>query len=116
MGYPDLKTIYPKMVPHVKKAWLAALRSGDYAQAKNRLRKAGDKFCCLGVLCDLGDKSDVTWVTESGSYRYGIDTCLLPISILTATGLSPVAQTKLAAMNDDGCTFNEIADWIEENL
>lgn len=32
--------------------WIRALRSGKYAQGTSYLRRA-DKFCCLGVACDL---------------------------------------------------------------
>jgi hypothetical protein len=32
--------------------WISALESNDYKQGKDRLR-TGDKFCCLGVYCDL---------------------------------------------------------------
>lgn len=40
----------------VKKQWVEALRSGEYAQGQNHLRqvvRGRDQFCCLGVLCDL---------------------------------------------------------------
>ena len=37
----------------VKALWLNALRSGEYKQGKQALRSADNKFCCLGVLCDL---------------------------------------------------------------
>jgi hypothetical protein len=40
------------MNPEVKAKWVAALRSGEYEQGVEAL-KAGDAFCCLGVLCDL---------------------------------------------------------------
>ena len=40
------------MDKQVKKLWIAALKSGEYAQGKGRLRR-GDSYCCLGVLCDL---------------------------------------------------------------
>ena len=39
------------------KKWVAALRSGKYEQAKGWLRE-GDKFCCLGVACDLFDPDE----------------------------------------------------------
>lgn len=34
------------------KKWVAALRSGEYEQAEMYLR-VNNKFCCLGVACDL---------------------------------------------------------------
>ena len=39
------------------KAWVAALRSGDYTQTKKMLHRVTkeneNSFCCLGVACDL---------------------------------------------------------------
>ncbi len=46
--------------------WVKALRSGEYQQGKDALRK-GDKFCCLGVACDLYAKAHpekVTWMYQ----------------------------------------------------
>lgn len=33
--------------------WIAALRSGKYAPTRHRLKDENDKFCCLGVVCDI---------------------------------------------------------------
>lgn len=41
-----------KLKPEFKSKWVAALRSGKYTQAKEKLRSP-DGFCCLGVACDL---------------------------------------------------------------
>jgi len=40
----------------VKEDWLAALRSGEFSQARHSLykvREGEEKYCCLGVLCEL---------------------------------------------------------------
>jgi hypothetical protein len=42
------------MDAELKRKWVEALRSGKYEQASGKLR-VGNKFCCLGVLCDLVD-------------------------------------------------------------
>lgn len=54
-----------KLEPEFKAKWLAALRSGDYKQARNSLfnklvvsNEAGEKlkvptYCCLGVACKV---------------------------------------------------------------
>ena len=40
------------MNPDIKKKWIEALTSGEYLQGESHLR-VGDRFCCLGVLCDI---------------------------------------------------------------
>jgi hypothetical protein len=45
-----------------RRAWIKALRSGEYSQARGALRKLSDlddqpEFCCLGVACDVYLKS-----------------------------------------------------------
>lgn len=98
------------------KKWVAALRSGQYKQCKNRLAHAG-RFCCLGVACDIssvprkvwGKEATLPWKVvnwlglndEQGGY----------ITQLSTTGLS---HSCLSGLNDwDGKTFAEIADVIE---
>lgn len=48
----------PSMNAERKAEWVAALKSGEYGQANGVLR-AGDGYCCLGVLCDLAEKAGV---------------------------------------------------------
>lgn len=49
----------------IRKRWVANLRSGEYKQGKGFLaRKAArsnahDRFCCLGVLCDMAVRARV---------------------------------------------------------
>lgn len=45
----------PERVREARRAWLAALRSGEYQQGTEALRKGVDEphFCCLGVACEL---------------------------------------------------------------
>ena len=43
--------------------WVSALRSGEYAQTTQFLRKGGG-FCCLGVLCDLHQRR-----TNAGEWK-----------------------------------------------
>lgn len=50
--------------PEVKADWVAALRSGEYAQGVGNLQftmgaDIPDEFCCWGVLCDLAVKAGV---------------------------------------------------------
>lgn len=67
----------PKMKPEVKEAWINALRSGEYKQGRGTLHQRGtedregapDKFCCLGVLCDLAYRDGVVERKETESYK-----------------------------------------------
>lgn len=61
-----------------KEQWLAALRSGNFRQAKGYLRQ-DDNYCCLGVACEMlrdeiAEKQpdvDVGWRDNDwGSYRF----------------------------------------------
>lgn len=104
------------MKPEIKELWLKALRSGEYKQAKNYLRR-NDQFCCLGVLCDLHAKAGLGfWDGEN----YLWEGKVLPRTIQEWAGLNtsePEAEGRtLSGLNDDGVDFNEIADIIERGL
>ncbi len=111
------------MNPRVKELWVTALRSDRYQQGRGHL-KSLNKYCCLGVLCDLHRKefggewdrdrykgeydvlpTDVRgWAEiERASPVIGRDTIGLPVSAVQANDLN-------------GNTFLEIADMIEKNL
>jgi hypothetical protein len=117
---------YQKMDPEAKKAWLEALRSGRYKQGQGKLRREGDEFCCLGVLCDLGQDRDKKWRKVGLCYAYGSldDTTIPPDEVRDKSGLNPETVGALWRMNDgvtstgkiQGKPFSEIADWIEANL
>jgi hypothetical protein len=55
------------MKPEIKQAWVKALRSGEYTQGLQQLKTNTDRFCCLGVLCDLACKAGVV------ELRLGVD-------------------------------------------
>ena len=100
------------------KIWVAALRSGQYKQGKNALRR-GDTYCCMGVACDLFDSTH--WNEESGYRAPGSGTdnnIYLPGQIRRWFGLNDIAGTYgrgecLTYHNDNGMSFDEIADLIE---
>ena len=99
------------MDPAVKAKWVAALRSGAYAQGYGKLRTK-DRYCSLGVLCKvLGLKID-----RAGKYAMAPDGNFRPaIEVFPAHGLSMDAVEDLWEMNDlKGMTFVEIADAIEK--
>ena len=115
------------MKQDVKAQWLTALRSGEYAQGSQRLRRSDDTFCCLGVLCDLAVKAGVieepVQEFNMGSYMYGSqqNSAFLPDEVANWADVDrfgqkyddPEAVRDLAKMNDDGETFEAIADVIE---
>lgn len=106
------------MKPEIKAQWLAALRSGDYQQGTSLLHYE-DRFCCLGVLCDLYAKdTGNAWDSEAfGSVcnMYGQDGTL-PLQVQEWAGLEYSNPMDLAGRNDSGATFEELAELIEENL
>ena len=117
------------MKTEVKIQWLTALRSGEYAQGAMRLRRADNTFCCLGVLCDLAVKAGViegpTQEFAGGSYMYGAagNSAFLPNEVGDWSGVDRFGQTSgveeffdVVQMNDDGATFEAIADVIEANF
>lgn len=97
------------MNEELKAKWITALRSGNYKQGVGRLR-GDDKFCCLGVLCDLV-------VPEDWDGPEQLSTWALPPSyVIEPCGLSDATCAELACKNDDGESFEEIADYIEKNV
>ena len=123
----DDKRIYCLfMKPKIKKKWLKALRSGEYAQCKKVLVNNIDEFCCLGVLCDISDKGE--WIDPKskdnhyiGKWHYELDKydedwAELPAGISTWSEINPDEEVTLTRMNDAGYSFKEIADYIEKNL
>ena len=114
--------------------WVAALRSGEYAQAKGALR-AYNSYCCLGVACDLyaketgqgewldleiledqiGVRGAITFRVNEWEGRY-----TLPSEVQGWLGLSEEAGkyldpdwVSLADLNDLNTPFDQIADIIE---
>lgn len=113
----------------IGKELVAALRSGEYTQAKGALRKVegcGWGYCCLGVLCDLAAKKGLgKWKGDTGESIFipngGFgDRAVLPKSIVQWSGAKSAMGSSdnkpgsaLTQLNDSGKTFTEIADAIE---
>lgn len=121
------------MQKDLKTKWVTALRSGKYKQGKEQLRinngEKQDCFCCLGVLWDIDEEKE--WVLDGGiDWAAKSDSGMmcaadLPYGYSRKIGLNK-HRTTLVEMNDGiegeegsgkrSYTFNEIADWIEENV
>jgi hypothetical protein len=102
----------------LKDKWVAALRSGQYRQAKEYLHVPNLGYCCLGVLCDIYD--DTKWTDNAHTqYNFGTMTrCTYPtLGWLDEIGLSDNDAEYLTILNDnENKTFDEIAGWIETNI
>lgn len=111
---------------------VAALRSGKYKQCRNTLHK-GDKFCCLGVACDLarrtlktgwdmadGDLEEQTFLGNFGilpdavQEYYGFTTG--SPKLLCGRGNS-TSQVRADDLNDEYCwSFKRIARAFERTF
>lgn len=111
----------------IKEKWLEALRSGKYVQGEGVLRNGDDEYCCLGVLCEVAGAecskepvyagSDLLIPRYRFTYKGDSQTELLPLLLSNELGIGKDAHSTLTTMNDNqGKTFKQIADWIEENL
>jgi len=127
------------MDPDIKEEWLDRLRSGDYKQITGQLRDEENGRCCLGVLCDIyaEQNDDGEWVDATFSTNVDSDKKTLPSSVVNWAELQrhqgaqltvgadyaecEYARLTLSELNDGidvarQCTFDEIADLIEQNL
>lgn len=86
------------MKKSLKDRWIKALLSGEYKQGKGRLKK-GEGYCCLGVLCEVGN------IPYTGSSGFPGN-----------SGLRIIVELGLASMNDEGVPFDVIAGFIKENV
>ena len=130
-----MKTFTAEQLTNGRK-WVDALRSGKYPQGKSKLRSTDDKFCCLGVGCDVvGAKwlrqqgSGRCWVNEIDHDGLGLNSIFPPAEVALQLGLS-LTPTKpddaeaplrfggaLSYLNDSqGLSFAEIADYIESEI
>jgi len=98
------------------KKWVRALRSGEYEQTQGALMDSFDgnkAYCCLGVACVLR------------SEELGVDPQTLSVhpertfddNGFAGEWLFPEdVQEDIAALNDSGKTFEELADHIEKEF
>lgn len=107
--------------------WVAALRSGEFAQTSGVLTDARNnqpQHCCLGVACELyrrevGDLKVKATTTDSGRVivKYDGSASYLPIKVQEWLDLrSPsgaYVNGSLTSDNDKGTPFKGIADIIE---
>lgn len=125
------------MNKEIKQRWINALRSGKYSQTEGCLRD-GKGYCCLGVLTDIAIKDGVIegWQDRPGRPYVVVDQvgiippfeqdAVLPKKVAEWAGLddaNPFVSipgesypVNISDPNDNGYSFKQIADIIEEQL
>jgi hypothetical protein len=121
--------------PDIKTLWVNALRSGEYTKGHGQLFEKGrhedpDRHCALGVLAEEAGKAGVLTIDPLAldHTRFGpIDNHFyIPSAVAEwAGGLAADDQQEVVTKNDrrdwsgeepTRTTFEEMADYIEENL
>lgn len=115
-----------------QKEWIRRLRSGEIKQAKRFLGLVDGSRCCLGVACEvrgivgkeiaeglqfagsrvdlpIGVCRDLGFFASNGGSR----ACFMNEIEAWCNSRGKTHRYSLSAMNDDGWTFNEIADIVE---
>ena len=98
----------------IKTQWLQALRSDEYEQGIELLRSTEQRFCCLGVLCDI--VAPMEW-DLFGSHR-GNEIFPSNDTIIEAEFTQQEVDIlwELSGDNDGGDSFATIANRIETEL
>lgn len=97
-----------------KERWVIALRSDKFKQGSGCLYdEHNNTFCCLGVLREIVEPNVLY-----GSYRDQTEEKENTVQLDNkhAKGLTLMEASILGGMNDEGKTFPEIADYIEQNI
>lgn len=105
------------------KLWVEALRSGKYKQTTCALEDHQGS-CCLGVACRVAIEQGVDVTTHKDSNRltfFEDSRIMIPTAVQNwlrlQTSLGEFSdvngENSLAGINDDGATFEQIADIIE---
>lgn len=106
---------FPKSVGE---QWIGALRSRKYKQGKSCLYNSSTKqYCCLGVLSSLLKIEDIDKIVYLSYHLSNKDNVQNKIkNFLNSPCNSIDVEEFLATMNDSGKSFEEIANWLEQNL
>lgn len=104
--------------------WLAELKSGDYKHGTGFLRDS-DKFCCLGVLCNLHAKEHPhIAATQTNSYSYLGYSSILPDEVRDWAGLNDSTGlfrnengfiNSLVRINDTSSSYKPVIEVIEKS-
>lgn len=112
------------MKKHIMEKWVAKLESGEYEQGHGSLRPYENKFCCLGVLCNIhAQEHPEIAALETDPNKYLGNAGYLPPKVQRWAGMNTdnghllnyCNYLSLAGMNDSGETFKTIAKVIRKN-
>lgn len=114
------------MKPQVAQLWTKALRSDEYKQTTGCLENDYGN-CCLGVLCRLAQKDGVKLDVRPGDdgLKFNGEGWVVPEKVLDWSGLktntgrfasSDGIEVSLSGYNDNGSSFEELADIIDKNV
>lgn len=108
------------MKKEIAEKWIAALRSDKYEQGQQALNDK-DRFCCLGVLCDISNqgnwRKDGTYIPHNKTPGSDV---VLPLAVEKWAGVRSLVGSRslgpsLSTLNDTGhITFSKLADIIEQ--
>lgn len=102
----------------LQQEWVDKLRSGDYNQGQHKLRTVNNEYCCLGILEDTHNNSKECTETHYEYFDTEHQECYygtLCSQTRELIKIKPCQVMILADMNDRGRSFDEIANYIEEN-
>ena len=116
-----------KLPAEFKKGWVDALTSGEYEQVDGSFYEEGYGYCAIGVAlveCLSIDKSflDCMSTLDNICEKYEIPYADVKIPWGYGSSSKSIADTidledMMMEMNDgDGYSFNQIAEWIEDNV
>ena len=121
----ELPEGYHPAITEEQREWIEALESGKYTKGLGALRSRSDKYCCLGVACDLfkdrfgieekPDEDTGEW-TYDGKFGIAPDVLIEVLSLYTPVGASSEGNDgfSLVTLNDSTKkTFAEIADILK---
>lgn len=113
------------MKPAIKKKWLTALRSGKFRKGTGTLKRhyqTQPAHCCLGVLCevikkDFAHAGEVLEPNAESTLRTKFSMAgMLNPRLMEYTKITQEQQRTLATKNDNGWSFEKIANYIEAKL
>lgn len=124
-----MSTMKPEAEEFIRYQWIPALRSGTYKQAPHTLHSPNsNSYCCLGVLCAIYpgviEIPRPSMTHSQFSYHESASDVALPQELAIQLGIASDGEFfpsyqgtyNLIGLNDNGVTFAEIADFIENEI